>query len=82
MHWEKVETSWHELEGSVKSRWSRLTDDDLKRADGRIEKVIGILQERYGMAREDALRQLETFADEVAERTENRRLFSQSPTAD
>ncbi len=82
MHWENVQMSWHELGTSMKTRWSRLTDDDLQRANGRLDELVRALQQRYGVGHEDARRQVEKFSDEVAERMESRRLFSHSPTAD
>jgi len=45
---------WTQLRGSAKKTWGKLTDDDLKRADGGYDKFVGTLQERYGYAREDA----------------------------
>lgn len=39
---------WHELKGKVKSKWGKLTDDDVTRMSGRTEELAGILQQRYG----------------------------------
>jgi uncharacterized protein YjbJ (UPF0337 family) len=52
---------WHQLKGDVKSRWGKLTDDDLDRAEGDAEKLIGRIQERYGYQREDAKREIDEF---------------------
>ena len=52
---------WHQLKGEVKSRWGKLTDDDLDRAEGDAEKLIGRVQERYGYAREQAKREVDAF---------------------
>ena len=54
MNWDQVEGKWKQLKGSVKQRWGKLTDDDLEVIAGRREHLIGKLQERYGMAREEA----------------------------
>ena len=45
----------------MKSRWGELTDDDLDRAEGDAEKLIGRIQERYGYQREDAKREIDEF---------------------
>ena len=45
---------WHQLKGEVKNRWSKLTDDDLGRIEGNAEKLAGVIQERYGYAKERA----------------------------
>ena len=52
---------WHQLKGDVKSRWGKLTDDDLDRAEGDAEKLIGRVQERYGYARDAAKREVDAF---------------------
>ena len=52
---------WHQLKGDLKSRWGKLTDDDLDRAEGDAEKLIGRVQERYGYARDEAKREVDDF---------------------
>src|SRR5262245_28338724 len=54
MNPELLKGKWHQLKGEVKSQWGKLTDDDLDRAEGDAEKLIGRIQERYGYARDDA----------------------------
>jgi uncharacterized protein YjbJ (UPF0337 family) len=39
---------WNQLKGEVKQRWGELTDDELEQVEGRRDKLIGLLQERYG----------------------------------
>lgn len=45
---------WHQLKGQVQQQWGKLTDDDLDRIDGSSERFYGLMQERYGMGREEA----------------------------
>lgn len=61
MNWQQVKGNWHELKGTAKSRWGRLTDDDLTRIDGERERLIGKIQEAYGVSKEEAERQVEEF---------------------
>jgi uncharacterized protein YjbJ (UPF0337 family) len=49
---------WNQVKGDVRSRWGKLTDDDMMQIQGDTEKLIGKLQERYGMKREQAERDL------------------------
>lgn len=51
MAWRKIEAHWNRIKGTAKSRWSALTHDDLKRIDGKYDKLIGTLQARTGKAR-------------------------------
>ena len=54
---------WMQIKGEVKSQWGKLTDDDLDRVEGDTEKLVGRVQERYGYAREEAKREVDTFLD-------------------
>jgi len=54
MNWDQVEGKWKQLRGSAKQQWGKLTDDDLEQIAGMRDKLVGRLQERYGIAREDA----------------------------
>lgn len=52
---------WRQLKGEVKSQWGKLTDDDLDRAEGDAEKLIGRVQERYGYQRDQAKQEVDDF---------------------
>ncbi len=54
MNWDQVEGKWKQMKGSVKTKWGKLTDDDLDVINGQREKLVGKLQERYGHSREEA----------------------------
>ena len=45
---------WHELKGQVRQQWGKLTDDDLTKLSGKTEELAGVLQQRYGYARNQA----------------------------
>ncbi len=49
---------WKQLKGEVKSRWGKLTDDDLTQSEGNYDKLLGAIQERYGYARDRAEREM------------------------
>jgi len=52
---------WNQLKGSARSKWGQLTNDDVDRIQGDSEKLLGILQERYGQGREWAEREMNDF---------------------
>jgi uncharacterized protein YjbJ (UPF0337 family) len=52
---------WHQLRGSVKSQWGKLTDDDLDRIGGDAEALVGRVQERYGYAHDRAMEEVDAF---------------------
>jgi uncharacterized protein YjbJ (UPF0337 family) len=61
MNEDVLKGKWHQLKGDIKSKWGKLTDDDLDRAEGDAEKLIGRVQERYGYARDEAKREVDDF---------------------
>ena len=61
MNWETIEGKWKQLRGSVKQKWGKLTDDDLNYISGSRDKFVGRLQERYGIAKEEAQRQADEW---------------------
>jgi uncharacterized protein YjbJ (UPF0337 family) len=66
MNWDQIQGKWRQVKGSVKQKWSKLTDDDLDYIDGARDKFIGRLQERYGIAKEDAQRKADEWLKEQA----------------
>jgi uncharacterized protein YjbJ (UPF0337 family) len=61
-----IKGKWHQLKGKVRSQWGRLTDDELDVIDGESERLVGLLQERYGYARDRAKREVDQFLDREA----------------
>jgi uncharacterized protein YjbJ (UPF0337 family) len=63
MNWERIEGNWKQLKGKVIEQWGKLTDDDFDKINGRSEQLVGRIQERYGIAKEEAERQVKDWAD-------------------
>lgn len=63
MNEDVLKGKWKQIKGEVKSQWGKLTDDDVDRVEGDTEKLIGRVQERYGYAREEAKREVDSFLD-------------------
>ena len=58
MNWDRIQGNWKQVSGQAKAKWGKLTDDDLDIVAGRQEELAGKIQERYGVAKEDAHQQL------------------------
>jgi uncharacterized protein YjbJ (UPF0337 family) len=58
MNWDRVEGNWKQVKGAVKARWGKLTDDDFDVIAGKREQLAGKIQERYGIEKDEAERQL------------------------
>lgn len=65
MNWNIVEGKWNQIKGDVRSNWAKLTDDDLELIAGKREKLLGVLQERYGKRRDEAELELDTWLKQV-----------------
>jgi uncharacterized protein YjbJ (UPF0337 family) len=52
---------WKQLTGEVKRQWGKLTDDDIQQVEGDSEKLAGKIQERYGIGKDEAKKQIEDF---------------------
>jgi uncharacterized protein YjbJ (UPF0337 family) len=61
MNWEETKGRWNQLKGSVKKQWGKLTDDDLAIIAGQRDQLVGKIQERYGIAKEEADKRVKTW---------------------
>ena len=61
MNQDRIEGRWRQIKGKVKEQWGKLTDDDLDVIAGRREQLLGRIQQRHGVAREEADRQVRAF---------------------
>lgn len=61
MNWEQVEGQWQELKGVVREKWGKLTDDDYEVIAGKKDRLLGKLHVHYGLAKEDAEKELDAF---------------------
>lgn len=65
MNWDMIEGKWQTLKGSVRSKWGKLTDDDMDLIGGKKDELLGRLQERYGYAREQAEAEVDSYLKSV-----------------
>jgi uncharacterized protein YjbJ (UPF0337 family) len=70
MNWDQVEGKWKQAKGAIKEKWGKLTDDDLDVIAGKKDMLVGKIQERYGITREEAQRQVESYSFPPASETE------------
>jgi uncharacterized protein YjbJ (UPF0337 family) len=71
MNKDKAAGQWKQLKGKIKEQWGKLTDDDLTVLEGDAEQLAGRVQERYGIAKDEAERQVREF------RTRNTDLYGE-----
>ncbi len=61
MNSDQLKGNWKQLMGNAKQQWGKLTDDDLQQIEGRKDKLVGKIQERYGSSREEAEKQADDW---------------------
>jgi uncharacterized protein YjbJ (UPF0337 family) len=61
MNWNQVQGNWKQFTGKVKEKWGKLTDDELDQIAGKRDVLIGQIQKKYGIAQEEAEKQVKDF---------------------
>lgn len=68
MNWEQIEGQWGQVKGFVKSKWSKITDDDLMNLAGKKDALVGKVQERYGLMKDEAEKQVDEWISKLPPR--------------
>ena len=61
MNTDQMKGNWKQFVGKAKENWGKLTDSDWQVIEGKRDQLVGRIQERYGLAREEAERHLADF---------------------
>ncbi|KAJ03014.1 CsbD family protein [Sulfitobacter mediterraneus] len=61
MNWDQIKGKWKQMSGDVQAHWGKLTNDEVDEAAGNRDKLVGKIQERYGIAKDEAERQVDDF---------------------
>ena len=65
MNWDRIQGNWQQFKGKVKVKWGELTDDELDVIEGNRDVLVGKIQERYGLAREQAEKEVAAWQREL-----------------
>ncbi|MFG0336317.1 MAG: CsbD family protein [Maioricimonas sp. JB049] len=63
---QELEGQWNEVKGQVKERWGQLSDDDLARAEGNADQLVGVIQQKTGESRSNIEEFLQKAIDDGA----------------
>lgn len=67
VNWEQVAGKWKQITGEARKKWGELTDDDLMQINGNRDILAGKIQEKYGIAKEEAHQQIDEWASQLKE---------------
>ncbi|GAB4231138.1 MAG: CsbD family protein [Chlamydiales bacterium] len=60
---DQLKGNWNIVKGYIKEQWGQFNDDDITQIDGKKDQLVGKLQKKYGIAKEEAERQVKEFED-------------------
>jgi uncharacterized protein YjbJ (UPF0337 family) len=65
MNWDQIKGNWKQFKGQARSKWGKITNDELDVIQGNREQLVGKLQERYGIAKDQAEKQVRDFESSI-----------------
>ena len=65
MNWDRIAGDWKQFSGKAKEQWGKLTDDDLTRIAGKRDQLEGLLQQRYGYAKDKAKEEIDRWSRDM-----------------
>jgi len=65
MNWDQIKGNWKQFKGQARTKWGKLTNDELDVIQGNREQLVGKLQERYGIAKDKAEEQVRDFETSI-----------------
>jgi uncharacterized protein YjbJ (UPF0337 family) len=65
MNWDRIAGEWKQLRSRIQAKWAKLTDDDLAAVAARKDAFVGKIQERYGVLRDEAERQVDEWISKM-----------------
>jgi len=69
MNSDQVQGKWKELKGLLKQKWGELTDDELEKLEGHRDRLAGLVQQKYGLAKEEVERQIQALEKSTGPRS-------------
>jgi uncharacterized protein YjbJ (UPF0337 family) len=64
MNWNQIAGQWKQVKGKAKTRWGKLTDDEIDVIEGKRDQLVGKIQQRYGIAKDQAEREVDDWMKE------------------
>jgi uncharacterized protein YjbJ (UPF0337 family) len=62
MNWDRIEGNWKQMKGKAREQWGKLTDSDFDQIGGKKDQLVGRIQERYGISKDEAQKQTDVWA--------------------
>lgn len=56
-----IQGKWNQIKGEAQKRWGKLTQDNIDQVNGSRTKLLGLIQESYGVAKDEAEKQIKDW---------------------
>lgn len=66
MNWDQIEGNWMQLKGKARENWGKITDDEFTQAEGKRDQLVGLVQKKYGEAKDAAERQVDAWMKRIS----------------
>lgn len=61
MNWDQIEGKWKEYKGRAREVWGDLTDDEFDKVAGKRDRMVGLVQQKYGKAKDVAEKEVDSW---------------------
>jgi uncharacterized protein YjbJ (UPF0337 family) len=65
MNEDQIKGNWKQIKGQIKQKWGKLTDDEVTQAEGKVDYLAGIVQERYGQTKDAAFKEVNDYFESL-----------------
>ena len=66
MNWDQIEGQWHQVKGGIQAQWGKLTERDVQSIEGKKEVLLGVIQQRYGVLKDEAEKQVDEWVAKLS----------------
>lgn len=76
-----IKGKWNEIKGEIQKKWGQLTDNDLEQTKGDLTAIGGLIQQKYGHAKEEVKAKLESLVNAFGDRNQSESQYSRNPSS-
>ncbi len=70
MNEQQIKGKWTEIKGEIQKTWGKITGDEIEQTQGNLKSISGLIQQKYGMAKEEASQKLDDLVGRFGSKTE------------
>ncbi len=71
MNNDTIKGKWLEIKGDIQKAWGNLTDDELEKTKGDMTSIQGLIQQKYGQAKETYTEKLSDIFGKYSEKKDS-----------